>query len=373
MRFRRASKLAVSFAVAALAVAAPLIAGQIKGEIKSIDQSKSLAVIYDEETKEEVTISLASLTSKSSRRGKNADLKDLKPGVKVIVNEAVVASGLEIYDSKPKVRGPLLQEFWHNFSHNLFKPLLLFFYLGFLVPILKVEFEFPYVIYQGLTIYLLLAIGWHGGEELAQIDPSTIKNVAGFILLGFVLNFFIGILAYVLLTAMTPMRRIDKATVAGYYGSDSAGTFATCVGVLGTVGMAFNAYMPVMLAVMEIPGCLVALYLVARLRHKGMDALGNMPDEPGYDPTARPLNGVPDGARAPRQDAAREGRRAGAGSLAGEAGASRAERPGEREEGADHHAETAARGVPQHRPVLALRRDHHRAGEPAAGREGHER
>ena len=61
---------------------------------------------------------------------------------------------------------------------------------------------------------------------------------------------------------MTPMRRVDKATVAGYYGSDSAGTFATCVGVLGTVGMAFDAYMPVMLAIMEIPGCLVALYLV---------------------------------------------------------------------------------------------------------------
>ena len=29
-----------------------------------------------------------------------------------------------------------------------------------------------------------------------------------------------------------------------------------------------------MLAVMEIPGCLVALYLVSRLRHQGMDAAG---------------------------------------------------------------------------------------------------
>jgi uncharacterized protein len=35
---------------------------------------------------------------------------------------------------------------------------------------------------------------------------------------------------------------------------------------------------------MEIPGCLVALYLVARLRHRGMDAAGNMADEPGYTP-----------------------------------------------------------------------------------------
>ena len=40
----------------------------------------------------------------------------------------------------------MLHEFWHNFTHNLFKPLLLFFYFGFLIPILKVRFEFPQVI-----------------------------------------------------------------------------------------------------------------------------------------------------------------------------------------------------------------------------------
>lgn len=177
----------------------------------------------------------------------------------------------------------MLLEFWENFHHNLFKPLLLFFYLGFLIPILKVEFEFPYVIYQGLTLYLLLAIGWHGGEQLATIDPASIGSVAGFIVVGFTLNFTIGILAYLLLSRMTSMRRVDKATVAGFYGSDSAGTFATCLGVLAAVGMTFDGYMPVMLAVMEVPGCLVALYLVARLRHRGMDPAGYMPDESGYD------------------------------------------------------------------------------------------
>jgi uncharacterized protein len=181
----------------------------------------------------------------------------------------------------------VLLEFWHNFEHNLFKPLLLFFYLGFLIPILKVQFEFPYVIYQALTMYLLLAIGWHGGEELATIHIANVGSIAGFIVLGFLLNFLIGFLAYVLLTRMTKMRRIDRATVAGYYGSDSAGTFATCLGVLATVGMAFNGFMSVMLAVMEIPGCLVALYLAARLREKGMDALGNLPNEPGYTQPAR--------------------------------------------------------------------------------------
>jgi uncharacterized protein len=193
----------------------------------------------------------------------------------------------------------MVHEFWHNFTHNLFKPLLLFFYFGFLIPILKVRFEFPYVIYQGLTMYLLLAIGWHGGEELAKIKPADIDNIAGFMFTGFVLNFLIGGLAYLLLR-FTTMRRVDKATVAGYYGSDSAGTFATCVAVLASVGIAFNAWMPVMLAVMEIPGCLVALYLVARLRHRGMDQAGFMPDEAGYTAPVKVGVGPGTAARPPQ-------------------------------------------------------------------------
>jgi hypothetical protein len=193
----------------------------------------------------------------------------------------------------------MLYEFWQNFTHNLFKPLLLFFYFGFLIPILRVRFEFPYVIYQGLTMYLLLAIGWHGGEELAKIKPADIDNIAGFMVLGFALNFVIGALAYFLLSYLAAMRQVDRATVAGYYGSDSAGTFATCVAVLTSVGIAFNAYMPVMLAIMEIPGCLVALYLVARLRHRGLNEAGYMPDEPGYTPPVKVGLGPGTAARPP--------------------------------------------------------------------------
>ena len=107
----------------------------------------------------------------------------------------------------------MLHEFWQNFTHNLFKPLLLFFYLGFLIPILKVRFEFPYVIYQGLMMYLLLAIGWHGGEELAEINRSDIDNIVGFMIVGFVLNFVIGVAAYFLLNHMTRIRRVDRATL----------------------------------------------------------------------------------------------------------------------------------------------------------------
>jgi hypothetical protein len=193
----------------------------------------------------------------------------------------------------------VLHDFVHNVAHNLFKPLLLFFYMGFLIPILKVPFEFPKVIYQGLTIYLLIAIGWHGGEELASLGGHEFLQAAGFMVIGFALNFVIGCVAYVILRSVTKLRRVDAATVAAYYGSDSAGTFVTCVGVLTALALpqaalraagqlsayedfAYAQYMPVMLAVMEIPGCLVGLTLISRMRRQGMDRWGNMPDEPGY-------------------------------------------------------------------------------------------
>src|SRR6202030_4745795 len=103
----------------------------------------------------------------------------------------------------------MLHEFWENVTHNLFKPLLLFFYFGFLIPILKVDFEFPYAIYQGLTMYLLVSIGWHGGEELADIKASSVGHIVGFMITGFVLNFVIGLAAYLLLSRMTALRRVD--------------------------------------------------------------------------------------------------------------------------------------------------------------------
>src|SRR6476661_5123202 len=107
----------------------------------------------------------------------------------------------------------MIHEFWENFRHNLFKPLLLFFYLGFSFPLMKVEFEFPRALYQSLTLYLLLAIGWHGGEELASLTGQELEHALGFMLIGFGLNFVIGIVAFAILRGFVPrLRRVDAAT-----------------------------------------------------------------------------------------------------------------------------------------------------------------
>ncbi len=274
-----------AFAVALGLNAMTASAQEIKGIVKSYDVSHRLLTLEQPGLHKDVVVHLTEDVSVRGLENKPLPLSELQKGDRVKLTNAVMISTIAV-EPKPPER-TVLAEFWHNFTHNLFKPLLLFFYMGFLVPILKVQFEFPYVIYQGLTIYLLIAIGWHGGEELSSLDPSQLGGVLGFMGLGFLTNFLIGVLAYGILTLFTRMRRVDKATVAGYYGSDSAGTFATCVGVLATVGIAFDPYMPVMLAVMEIPGCLVALYLVSRLRSMGMDPAGTMPDEVGYDARAK--------------------------------------------------------------------------------------
>jgi hypothetical protein len=180
--------------------------------------------------------------------------------------------------------GPFSQ-IMHNFVTNLFQPLLLFFFMGFAIPLLKVPFDFPKALYQSLSLYLLVAIGWHGGELMAHQSSSELAIAGGLCIIGFVTNGIIGTIATWILRAFTPMRRIDAITVGAYYGSDSAGTFVTCLGILAALNILHDSYMPVLLAVMEIPGCLVGLFLVSKLRRRGMDALGNMPDEPGYDPT----------------------------------------------------------------------------------------
>lgn len=286
MSFRSRSWMAFGFIFTLGVLASSARAQDIKGNIEHIDKENRIITIDQPGLHKSIKVHIVP-DGEFVKDGKKVGIDELQVHDRVLITNA--AFGGKVTYLKPKdPDAKMLAEFWDNFRHNLFKPLLLFFYMGFLVPILRVKFEFPYVIYQGLTIFLLIAIGWHGGEELADLDASVLGKALGFMLTGFVTNFVIGVIAYILLSVMTSMRRIDKATVAGYYGSDSAGTFVTCVGVLTAANMAFDAYMPVMLAVMEIPGCLVALYLVSRLRGTGMDPAGTMPDEPGYDPHAAP-------------------------------------------------------------------------------------
>lgn len=189
---------------------------------------------------------------------------------------------IRVHMAKDKGGEGFLGRILSNFVSNLFQPLLLFFFLGFSIPLLKIPFEFPRALYQSLTLYLLVSIGWHGGELMSQQSSGELWIAAGLAFVGFVANGIIGFSATKALQWFTPMRQVDAVTVGAYYGSDSAGTFVTCLGILAALNILHDSYMPVMLAVMEIPGCLVGLLIVSHMRSQGMDTHGNMPGEPGY-------------------------------------------------------------------------------------------
>jgi hypothetical protein len=133
-----------------------------------------------------------------------------------------------------------------------FDPVPLFFVLGFLARLARSDLKIPGQLYEALSIYLLLAIGLKGGVELAKEPFFEVAPKAGVtILLG-------------ILTRLGRLPRPDAASIAGHYGSVSAVTFAVALDFLRAKNVPFEAYAPLFLVLLEIPGIIVGI-LLARM------------------------------------------------------------------------------------------------------------
>lgn len=147
--------------------------------------------------------------------------------------------------------------------NSLLLPAVLFFALGCIARIIKSDLKFPPDLAKILSIYLLMAIGLHGGYELAKADMLTALNsIMWALILGFTLP-IIGYLALLLTRKVNPM---DAAAIAAHYGSVSAGTFLTAIAYLDNGGVEYENYPLIMLAVMESPAIIVGLILAAKAR-----------------------------------------------------------------------------------------------------------
>jgi hypothetical protein len=140
-------------------------------------------------------------------------------------------------------------------------PVVLFFVFGLSAGLLKSELKLPPALYETLSILLLLAIGLHGGVELAEQASLQLLGQAALVLgLGVVLP----VLAFAVLRALN-FDRVNAAAVAAHYGSVSAGTFAVAVAFLLARGIHFESYMPLFVAILEIPAILVGILLAKGL------------------------------------------------------------------------------------------------------------
>lgn len=137
----------------------------------------------------------------------------------------------------------------------------LFFMLGFAARLARSDLKIPPQLYEALSIYLLLAIGLKGGMELARQDPLAILPQALAVL---ALGALIPLVAFPILHKLGRLDRLNAASIAGHYGSVSVVTFAVGVDYVIARGIDYEAYLPLFLVILEMPGIAVGV-LLARL------------------------------------------------------------------------------------------------------------
>lgn len=145
---------------------------------------------------------------------------------------------------------------------NLLSPPVLFFALGLAAALAKSDLAIPEQVAKTLAIYLMIAIGFKGGVEVAKFgfDTGLILALLG----GALLSALIPMVAFFYLRTITRLGHTDAAAVAAHYGSISIVTLVAATQAVQSLGLAFEGYIVAVAAVMETPAILTALWLASR-------------------------------------------------------------------------------------------------------------
>lgn len=149
-------------------------------------------------------------------------------------------------------------------------PPVLFFFLGASATLAGSRISIPRAVTKMLSIYLLWAIGFKGGVELAASGLTVEGGRA--IGLALALSLLTPVLSYVVCRRL--VSSLNAAALAACYGSVSVVTFLTACSVLEQRGTAFGGHMVAAMALMEAPGIVVALVLLRFDRRGGESAGG---------------------------------------------------------------------------------------------------
>ena len=144
---------------------------------------------------------------------------------------------------------------------SYFEPVTLFFLLGVIAGFVRSDLKIPGVLYESLSIFLLLAIGLKGGVELARYPlldvalPALIVVAAGAL---------IPLAAFPVLRRIGKLSRADAGSIAAHYGSVSVVTFAVASTYLVRLGEVSEGYMVVFLVLLEFPALVIGVLLARR-------------------------------------------------------------------------------------------------------------
>ncbi len=162
---------------------------------------------------------------------------------------------------------------------NLLSPMVLFFALGLAAAFARSDLSIPEAVAKGMSLYLMMAIGFKGGAGVAAHGIDLKLTLA--LIAGIILSAAIPLIAFFILRAVSGLSRVDAAAIAAHYGSISIVTFLAATQALNGAGIAHESFMVAVAAAMETPAIFVAL-LLAQQGQGAASAHGS----PGLDRTA---------------------------------------------------------------------------------------
>jgi hypothetical protein len=144
--------------------------------------------------------------------------------------------------------------------NNLTNPSLLFFILGVLAVKLKSDLEIPPTSAKFIALYLMISIGFKGGQELSHSEFTT--GIFWALAFGVLLSGSIPFYTFFILK-----RRLgvpNAAAIAAAYGSISAVTFVAAAAFLEAQGIGFGGHMVAVMALMEAPAIISGVILLRK-------------------------------------------------------------------------------------------------------------
>jgi len=141
---------------------------------------------------------------------------------------------------------------------NLLTPIILFFLFGIIAARIKSDLKIPEAISEFLPIYLLAAIGLHGGIEMRNTGFENML-IPMFVAIGLSLLFTLN--HYQILKRLGKFNIFDSYALASTYGAVGAVHFSVGLSFLKNQGITSEGYIAAILAVLEPLAFILAIFM----------------------------------------------------------------------------------------------------------------
>ena len=141
---------------------------------------------------------------------------------------------------------------------NILTPVVLFFIFGIITARIKSDLKIPEAISEFLPIYLLAAIGLHGGLEMRK---TGFESMLVPLLVAIGLSVLMTLYHYQILKRLGKFNIFDSYALASTYGAVGAVTFSVGLSFLKNQDITSEGYITAILATLEPVAFILAIFL----------------------------------------------------------------------------------------------------------------